>query len=387
MDVRGQRALLVLVVVGCLVLSIPAASIAMATDGDSAAPQPSLQADDEVDQDNGADEQGDGTDVDAEDAAYQLDDASEIHIDVSIHENGTATFLVDYRFPFSEDNETADQWAALEDNVESNPAEYIESEAEDWNSVRADGENATEREMTLSEFAVQTEESSAPRELGHVKFGFEWSSFAHVELNRIEAGDALSGFTLVDDTTLQIFWPESYSAYDIDPDSDDRGEGSVFWDGDGTEFTDDQPRLVLIENSETANETEEPEEEPATPWLAVIGALALLAVVGLAGWWVRRNGEDEAMAAPEGGPQTDAESTAPAGPPPELLSNEERVLRLLEQRGGRVKQQEVVSTLDWTEAKTSQVVSGLREDEEIEVFRIGRENVLSLPEGTDESEE
>ena len=65
--------------------------------------------------------------------------------------------------------------------------------------------------------------------------------------------------------------------------------------------------------------------------------------------------------------------------PPELLSNEERVLQLLEQRGGRIKQQDVVSELDWTEAKTSQVVGDLREDDEIEVFRIGRENVLSLP--------
>jgi uncharacterized membrane protein len=379
MDVRGQRALVVLVVLGCLVLSIPAASIAVTADADSAAAQQSLQADEADDTDELAD--------DADDAAFQLDDASEIHIDVTIHENGTATFLVDYRFPFSEDNETADQWAALEDDVESNPAEYIESEAEDWNSVRADGENATEREMALSEFAVQTEESSAPRELGHVKFGFEWSSFAHVELNRIEAGDALSGFTLVDGTTLQIFWPESYSAYDIDPDSDDRGEGSVFWDGDGTEFTDDQPRLVLIENSEGANETEEPEEEPAMPWLAVTGALAVLAAAGLIGWWVRRDGATGSTTAPEADAETNDEPAPPVGPPLELLSNEERVLRLLEERGGRVKQQEVVSTLEWTEAKTSQVVSGLREDDEIEVFRIGRENVLSLPEERERSEE
>lgn len=51
----------------------------------------------------------------------------------------------------------------------------------------------------------------------------------------------------------------------------------------------------------------------------------------------------------------------------------------------RIKQQEVVAQLDWTEAKTSQVVSGLREDEDIEVFRIGRENVLSLPDDHQES--
>jgi len=65
--------------------------------------------------------------------------------------------------------------------------------------------------------------------------------------------------------------------------------------------------------------------------------------------------------------------------PAELLSNEEQVLRLLEAEGGRMKQQQVVSSLEWTDAKTSQVVTSMREDDQIEVFRIGRENVLALP--------
>jgi hypothetical protein len=69
------------------------------------------------------------------------------------------------------------------------------------------------------------------------------------------------------------------------------------------------------------------------------------------------------------------------GSPDELLSNEERVVRLLERHGGRLKQQAVVAELDWTEAKTSQVVSDLRETGDVESFRLGRENVLSLPDG------
>jgi len=65
--------------------------------------------------------------------------------------------------------------------------------------------------------------------------------------------------------------------------------------------------------------------------------------------------------------------------PPELLSSGERVLWLLEQNGGRMRQQAVAERLDWTAAKTSQVVSDLRENGAIESFRIGRENVLTLP--------
>jgi uncharacterized membrane protein len=62
-----------------------------------------------------------------------------------------------------------------------------------------------------------------------------------------------------------------------------------------------------------------------------------------------------------------------------LLSNEERVLRLLEENGGRMKQQEVAGELDWTAAKTSQVVGDLRDEDELGSFRLGWENVLTLP--------
>ncbi|WP_306055099.1 helix-turn-helix transcriptional regulator [Natronococcus wangiae] len=379
MDVRGLQALLVLVVVvGCLVVPIPAASAA-AVDGGAETDQLALQEDEEPETDDGAETEDDGD-------GLKLENATEIHIDVYLHENGSATFVVDYRFHVNDENESAERWQELRDDIDENPDEYVESERGAWNEVRADGENTTGREMNLSDFSVRTDESTAPRDLGHVEYTFEWSSFSHVELNRLEAGDALSGFTLVDDTTLQIFWPESYSAYEIDPESEDRGEGSVFWDGEGTEFTDDQPRIVLIENSEAADEPVETEEGPAMPWLAVAGALALLASLALVGWWLRHRREPVAgVENPREVPADVGETQG--GPPPELLSNEERVLRLLEEHGSRVKQQEVVSELDWTEAKTSQVVSGLREEDEIEVFRIGRENVLALPTGDEEGTE
>jgi len=70
------------------------------------------------------------------------------------------------------------------------------------------------------------------------------------------------------------------------------------------------------------------------------------------------------------------------GDPPwedELLSNEEQVLALLEHEGGRMKQQEVAGTLEWTDAKTSQVVRKMRDEDDLDAFRLGRENVLVLP--------
>ncbi|MFW6318010.1 MAG: helix-turn-helix transcriptional regulator, partial [Halorubrum sp.] len=85
----------------------------------------------------------------------------------------------------------------------------------------------------------------------------------------------------------------------------------------------------------------------------------------------------------DGDADGDAESArdSDAAPPvdSDLLSNEEQVLRLIESEGGRMKQKQVAEELDWTAAKTSQVVTGLRDEGDLDGFRLGRENVLSLP--------
>jgi hypothetical protein len=92
------------------------------------------------------------------------------------------------------------------------------------------------------------------------------------------------------------------------------------------------------------------------------------------------SGEDDAGDAAGGAAAGADDSEADVRPwEDELLSNEERVLALVEHEGGRMKQQEVAQTLEWTDAKTSQVVRKMREADKLDAFRLGRENVLVLP--------
>lgn len=63
----------------------------------------------------------------------------------------------------------------------------------------------------------------------------------------------------------------------------------------------------------------------------------------------------------------------------ELLSDEERVEQLLHNNGGRMRQASIVTETGWSDAKVSQLLSGMDEDERIEKLRIGRENLISLP--------
>jgi uncharacterized membrane protein len=73
----------------------------------------------------------------------------------------------------------------------------------------------------------------------------------------------------------------------------------------------------------------------------------------------------------------------------ELLSDEERVERLLSSNGGRMKQADIVKETDWSNAKVSQLLSSMEEDGQIDKLRIGRENLISFPDEdiTDSDEE
>jgi len=68
----------------------------------------------------------------------------------------------------------------------------------------------------------------------------------------------------------------------------------------------------------------------------------------------------------------------PEEPDLELLSDEERVERLLEREGGRMRQANIVSETGWSDAKVSQLLSAMADEGRVEKLRLGRENLISL---------
>ncbi|SFR34452.1 helix-turn-helix transcriptional regulator [Halogeometricum limi] len=67
-----------------------------------------------------------------------------------------------------------------------------------------------------------------------------------------------------------------------------------------------------------------------------------------------------------------------------LLSDEERVEHLLEREGGRMKQANIVKETGWSDAKVSQLLSAMADEGRVEKLRLGRENLISLPDEADE---
>jgi hypothetical protein len=289
-------------------------------------------------------------------------------------------------------------------------------------------ENATGREMTVRNVSVRATRQQLPQEYGVVTYRFEWTNFAAGTDGELRAGDALAGLFLDRQTTLVIGWPEEYGATTVAPTPDERRNDAVSWVGP-TDFGAGEPAVGLSTDAAAtgAPTTGDPgdgvdgsgDDAGGSTLLFVAVGLAAVAVVGVGVvLYRRRDGRDgdrgrvgtDPVGAGSGtaasGMDADESDTAGAadgdttgeptteeadgktdagaddGPAPwndELLSNVERVTVLLEHNDGRMKQQAIASELGWSDAKTSQVIGKMRDDDAVETFRLGRENVVSLP--------
>jgi hypothetical protein len=338
--------------------------------------------------------------VDTGDVVFQEEaiDPDDVLITVEIDADGDAVWSIEYRTRLvTDDNETA--FEAFRSDLEANPEAYTDRFRGRMETTVADADSATGREMSVSNVSVTAERREIPQEYGVVVYRFRWNGFADVEDGRITAGDAIGGLFLDEQSSLILSWPESHELAEASPDPTERRDGAVVWVGP-TDFTAGEPRIAAERGSVV---------DAVPSWLPLlVGALLL---VGVLAAYIRRDRDatsdadgtaatpdaDGSAATPERAESAaataadaepgdaenanDGEAEDEAAPPAdeELLSNEEQVLRLIEREGGRMKQKRVAEELDWTDAKTSQVTTGLRDEGELDGFRLGRENVLSLP--------
>ncbi|SEH50750.1 hypothetical protein SAMN05192561_103270 [Halopenitus malekzadehii] len=351
--------------------------------------------------------------------AAQAVDADRVAIRIDVAESGTASWELEYRVRLDTDDREA-AFENLSADLAANESAYTDRFETRMAATAAAAENATDRSMSIGDVTVETDRRELPESYGVLRYSFEWNGFASVSEDRIVVGDAIAGLFLDSGHRLTIAWPDGYEADVTRPTPDQADATSATWIGP-IEFAADEPRVVMV-----------PSSSVGIGGLAVGAALVLLLVL-LAGIVYRRrdrlaglfpagrSGDDTAndthddttddvasdthddttdddaadVAATESGTTSaaegasgstdvddadDADGATADDPSEELLSNEERVLKRLRENGGRMKQQDLVSALGWSDARTSQVVSGLREEGSLESFRLGRENVLRLPE-------
>ena len=105
-----------------------------------------------------------------------------------------------------------------------------------------------------------------------------------------------------------------------------------------------------------------------------LSAGALVFGVGLlAGWLLLKRRQRDAGAA-----EPESETAEPETTDEPLLTDEQRVIQLLEENDGRMKQAAIVDETEWSKAKVSRLLSDMVDEGKIKKLSIGRENIIHL---------
>jgi len=349
-------------------------------------------------------------------------------IAIELDPDGDARWVVTWWFAVPEDG--VDQFRTLADEFESRDSSLRTPDTFRNVSQQLDAEH--DRSIRITDESRESSSDAVVRNgTGRLRLAFTWENFARVDGDRLYVDDTLvtedhgtwfSG--LADDQRLIVRVPPGYGVIDANVDVQD---GALRWEGPTT-FSESSLEIAFVGDSgnpTTPGTPVEPgESNDDDSNLLLWGAVGLVVVVTaivlayLGGRHRERirsrlpigtdDGSPDAgqTTGPAGGKtagetaepvagESDAGKTADTvagehsgstGEPQdsaeideELLSDEERVERLLEQNGGRMKQADIVEETGWSNAKVSQLLSAMEEEGQIDKLRIGRENLISFP--------
>jgi len=345
----------------------------------------------------------------ADDAAGIADVSAPVatELRVALHEDRRAEWTVVVRYELADANETDAfrELAAAFEAGETGPS------AEPFRNYAAGAAAATGREMNVTDVErtspIDTEpdaESLSDPDaaaVGELRLSFVWTNFLATDGDRLVLGDAFltpSESTwlrsLGPDQRLVLRTPEGYAVSSTPGVAVPIEDNAIVVEGPRT-FADDERVRAVYEPVRVSTES--------PPWGLLAGAVVAAALILAGGLLLyRRMGDDDGAPAPAGaadpddggasardpGPAADAGTAIENGGEEDLslLSDEERVERLLERNGGRMRQADIVGETGWSDAKVSQLLSAMADEGRVEKLRLGRENLISLPDGDDGDE-
>ncbi len=351
---------LVAVFLVCLTLAPPAAAAAVSTDGTatSTAAQPIAQT------------TGAGGPLAAEGVTEPT-----TTFEVALQPDRSADWTVTVTY----DLQTDDQQAAFDElaTAYQDGTATVGPTASLYENLAAQADAATGREMEIED---QSYDAVRRGTTGRLELSFTWTAFLAAEEERLVFNDVLSTpsgtwlSTLGENQVLRITTPRGYA---ITSASEPFADNTVEIEGPRRFDSDDHIRIIFEESVFGAGA------------LRFVGVAVILAamIIGVALLLNRSdravrervlpgNGDDAAA------PTATTEEPVDTDPPEEdlsLLADDERVERLLERNGGRMRQAAIVEETNWSDAKVSQLLSSMADADRVSKLRIGRENLITLP--------
>ena len=310
---------------------------------------------------------------------------------VTLYENGSATWTIEHYQPLESENES-EQFRAYATDFDENETELYRNFVADAEALSRVGTNKTDRQMDTRNF--QRSAGVVPQqERGRVRMSFLWTNFARTYEQRVVVSDVFEdGFYLASgqrmvfehDTEMAFTSARPTPASRSNPDSL-RASTSITYVGEQS-FTDSRPYVELGQSNatqatESPNATATDAADGESVWqFALLAAIIALGAVAAAAW---RSGAAGAVLGgdDDGGAATASSTDSTTGSAieePELLNDDDRVIKLLEENDGRMKQVDIVETTDWSKSKVSMLLSDMEDEGDISKLRVGRENIISL---------
>ncbi len=327
---------------------------------------------------------------------------------IELTADGDAIWSVDHHYVL-EDEDDVDRFESFANEVRTGQRDIANYRAT-FENFRPHAEANTDRSMPIENAgwddpqlrsidevdAVDADEGySENATVGTLTYTFTWSNFAGTDDGYLTVQDAF--LTERGDPWFSTVGPEQRlhiegpAEHDFVTAPHGIDNGTLTWDGP-QELDADEFDVVLVSRSGPLS----------LSWMLVLGAVILVAAAS-AIWYGRTHENWDEPSVPDWFPtretaadattdghhhhvdeeltatsvDDDSDDTTPIDP--ELLSDEERVTRMLEANGGRMKQAAIVSETGWSNAKVSQLLSKMDDEDDIEKLRIGRENLITLP--------
>ncbi|MDQ2049653.1 helix-turn-helix domain-containing protein [Natronolimnohabitans sp. A-GB9] len=328
--------------------------------------------------------------------------------EITVHENGSATWTFQHQQWFDGDNESEEREAfeAFAEEFESEETDLYEGFVEQAEGMAESGVEETDREMEATNFQRSATVDDQFGARGIVEMTFVWEGFADVDDDgTVRVGDVFTNMYLAEDQRLMIVADDDLTFDQIDPEGSAEYQGGMLeradwvrWSGE-QQFFAGQPGAVLVQNGGAGESTSSWTIAGDAPWLLAIGVLAALALAGGAVWYRRRStdGASGGLEHEQPGPDAAASAARPPDssseptvaddgasettdplPDEELLTDEDRVVKLIRENGGRMKQVNIVEETGWSKSKVSMLLSDMEEEGTISKLRVGRENIISL---------
>ena len=300
---------------------------------------------------------------------------------VDVDESGDATWTIELRYQLV-NSEDVDAFESIREDFDEGNLSVFEGIEEDMSPFAEEASEATGREMSVSDFEREIYiRDTVTQTVGVVSVTFDWTGFAEASSSEVRVGDVFvgSGLALTGNERFIIEHVEELPLRSVSPQPDINDGEHLIWDGERF-FEEGQPSVVFSEegngtgNGDGTDGTETPQGS-STPIAIVAGLLAL--VSGFAGglYLGRKKGF---VGESEKDEKDDFEEGGTSGTSDDLLTDEDRVIGILEEEGGKMKQAEIVERTDWSKSKVSMLLSNMEDEGKISKLRLGRENVIEL---------